>query len=111
VSGGLLGRFDHCAITEPCCIWLTQRRTLASRFLVASQPVRDLLLCAKDLFIAAMVSVDGQPSLLVGSRSCAERRWIEQADGSSELGCFVRPWNLVALLIAAGAFILLVSQQ
>jgi hypothetical protein len=27
--------------------------TLLSRFLVASQPVRDLLLCAKHLFVAA----------------------------------------------------------
>src|SRR6516162_1309444 len=98
VSGGLLGRFDHCAITEPCCIWLTQRRTSASRFLVASQSVRDLLLCAKYLFVAARVSVDGQPPLLAGHRSGAERRWIEQADGSSELGCFVRRRFLLALL-------------
>ena len=27
VSDGQLDRFDHCAITEPCCVGLTQRRT------------------------------------------------------------------------------------
>ena len=64
--------------------------TLLSRFLVASQPVRNLLICAKHLFVAAMVSVDGQPSLLVGSRSSAERRWIERGQARSALGYFVR---------------------
>src|SRR6516165_7481877 len=63
--------------------------TLLSRFLVASQPVRDLLLCAKHLFFAARVSVDGQSSLLVGSWSGAERRWIEGAR-STEPGSLVR---------------------
>jgi hypothetical protein len=32
-------------------------RLLADRFLVASRPVRDLLLFAKDLFIAATVTI------------------------------------------------------
>jgi len=34
----------------------------ANRFLVASQSVRDLLLCAKYLFIAAMVNCPGRGS-------------------------------------------------
>jgi hypothetical protein len=61
----------------------------ANRSLVASQSVRDLLLCAKYLFVAARVSLDGQPSLLVGSRSGAERRWIEGAR-STEPSSLVR---------------------
>src|SRR5262249_31311444 len=68
---------------------LREHHCLRNRFLVASQPVRDLLLCAKYLFVAARVSVDGQPSLLVGSRSGAERRWIEGAR-STEPGSLVR---------------------
>src|SRR6516162_8441957 len=65
------------------------RSRVASASYVALFPVRDLLLCAKDLFVAARVSVDGQPSLLVGSRSGAERRWVEGAR-STEPGSLVR---------------------
>src|SRR5262249_5416271 len=36
------------------------------------------------------VSVDGQTSLLVGSRSGAERRWVERNQAQSASGCFVR---------------------
>src|SRR6516165_3685455 len=36
------------------------------------------------------VSVDGQSSLLVGSRSGAERRWVERDQAQSTLGYFVR---------------------
>src|SRR5262249_6260597 len=60
-----------------------------SCFLVASAPVRDLLLCAKHLFNAARVAVDGQTSLLVGHRSGAKRCWIEAAR-STEPGSLVR---------------------
>src|SRR5215472_14179556 len=48
----LLGRSDR-----PLALLLSSlffcSETLLSRFLVASQPVRDLLLCAKHLFVAA----------------------------------------------------------
>ena len=54
--------------------------------------------------------VDGQTSLLVRHRSSPERCWIE-ADRGSTLGCFVRRRYLIAVLIAVGMFILLVSQQ
>src|SRR5262249_6027153 len=64
--------------------------TLLSRFLVALPPVRALLLCAKHLFVAARVSVDGQSSLLVGSRGGAERRGVERDQAQSALGYFVR---------------------
>src|SRR5262249_17255235 len=61
----------------------------ANRSLVGSRPCKDLLFCAKHLFVAARESVDGQTSLLVGYRSGAERRWIE-AFGQSASGSFVR---------------------
>ena len=56
MSGGLPGRFDHCAITGPCCVWLTQRRTSLRTAPWSLRPVRDLLLCAKHLFFAALVA-------------------------------------------------------
>src|SRR5262249_28208402 len=64
------------------CLW--------NRFLVASQSVLDLLLCAKYLFVAARISVDGQTSLLVGYRSGAKRCWIERGQAKSAPGYFVR---------------------
>ena len=52
----LLGRSDR-----PLALLLSSlffcSETLLSRFLVASQPVRDLLLCAKHLFVAARTMV------------------------------------------------------
>src|SRR5215813_14140135 len=68
---------------------LWEHPCLRNRFLVASQSVRDLLFCAKHLFVAPRVSVDGQTSLLVGHRRSAERRWIETF-GQSASGSFVR---------------------
>src|SRR5262249_2623370 len=68
---------------------LREHHCLRNRFLVASQSVRDLLFCAKHLFVAARVSADGQTSLLVGSRSGAKRRWIETF-GQSASGSLVR---------------------
>jgi hypothetical protein len=53
----------------------------------------------------------GQTSLLVGSWSSAERRWVERGQAQSALGCFVRRRYLIAVLIAVGMFILLVSQK
>ena len=82
-SLSLLSLFPGCAGDE------STLHDVFDRFLVASQSVRDLLLCAKYLFIAARVSVDGQPSLLVGSRSGAKRRWIETFDQSAS-DSFVR---------------------
>ena len=40
-----------------CHLSIFCSETLLSRFLVASQPVRDLLLCAKHLFVAARTMV------------------------------------------------------
>jgi hypothetical protein len=58
------------------------------------------------------LSVDGQASFLVGYRRGAKNRWIERgAYGSSASGYSIIVGILVALLISAGAFILLVSQQ
>src|SRR5262249_13920284 len=71
---------------------LREHHCLRNRFLVASQSVRDLLLCAKYLFVTARVWVDGQTSLLVGYRSRAKRCWIETF-GQSASGCFVRRWH------------------
>jgi hypothetical protein len=54
---------------------------------------------------------DGQTSFLVGYRRGAKSRWIERGQASSASGYSFVVGILLALLIAAGAFILLVSQQ
>src|SRR5262249_53812892 len=53
VSDGQLDRFDHCAITEPCCVWLTQPELHCEPLLSRPRPFGDLLLCAKHLLVAA----------------------------------------------------------
>jgi hypothetical protein len=54
---------------------------------------------------------DEQSSLLVAYRSSAQRRWVERVQVHSTLAISFVVGILLALLIAAGAFILLVSQR
>ena len=65
-------------------------RRAAGRLLVAGTLVRDLLLCAKHLFVAAMVTTDGRQELMRRLICCL----VVQLDGMREIIRRKRPQRL-----------------
>jgi hypothetical protein len=88
---------------------LWEHHCLRNRFLVASQPVRDLLLCAKHLFNAARDRSMGNLLFWLGLGAAQKGAGSKALDRRNRALSFV-VGTLLALLIAVGMFILLVSQ-
>ena len=89
---------------------LWEHHCLRNRFLVASQSVRDLLLCAKYLFVAARVRQMDKLLFWLGLGAAQKGAGSKPSANRHPVTSFV-VGTLLALLIAAGAFILLVSQR
>ena len=89
---------------------LWEHHCLRSRFLVASQSVWDLLLCAKYLFIAARDRSMGNLLFWLGLGAAQKGAGSKALDRRNRALSFA-VGTLLALLIAVGMFILLVSQQ